>query len=783
MEKKHHFKNMFKKDLDSESRSRSNSHPHLPKLFHREKHKQQESDVLDTESKYGSESKYTSPSSQSLVLLLKRNDTNVAIQSHGPPGRVPVRRSESLNHFGPRRGPLPSISKHPTGLGGHHEKIKYNPYGINKLMLNQATHLALFYLKGGPESGGRIVANPVADPNDYLPEELKEDHINVLDDFEFETNDKKLGDGGSGEVCIVYLNTNKKKLYALKKFSLFPKETDEEFYKRAAKEYILSRKVSELRHVVNTIALLRIQSQGAITRGWGMIMDFCCGGDLFNMIVKPGWKRTLMSERYCIFKQLAYGLKFLHDSDIVHRDLKPENVLMDSHGLAKLCDFGVSDYGHEEPGNFDSPVKLSTAYVGSPPYSPPEVMKLKEVTLSDLKNWAYDPFKMDHWGLGMLLFCLVYSGVPFQQLSPNDNHFRDYKFNRDRYISNFPIFKNNEDYTKGPGSEFKWASQFHSAGAARVAWKLCDPSLTLRYTLKDLFRDPWFTGLEMCVYEHEDQHVDPFVFSHSSNHSVSGSRQSSRAPSRKNTVSSFHHTEEHDHAELHTPVRSMLDMAGVGALPSMPGNDTPITPGNESDNVSLKSNSLLTHIPLHLAYEDKPVRLQRNNSEVSVSLTSSGSSLPRMRSMLDVAASPDRALPRVAEDETEKVHAHTPSSQLPVVNEVCNAGEQSGAGEESKNGVEQEPGSEALEVKEAGNEALEVEVANPVEGKEHVSQLPSPAPDNKNGHAKFLYEEPLHETDDLRIDSSGCCELGYKLKKHHHLDVSNVQISGSKSRR
>lgn len=749
MEKKHHFRNIFKKDGDSESksresRSRSASHSHLPKIFHRDHHhdKQESTDQLDAESMS------TSMSKLSLVLLLKRNDTNAGMLAPVPAGRTPVRRAETLNHFGPKRGPLPTTK--PTGLG-HHEKIKYNPYGINKLLLNQATHLALFYLKGGPDSGGRIVANPVADPNDYLPDELKEDHINLLDDFEFENNDKKVGDGGSGDVRIVYLNTNKKKLYALKKFSLFLKESDDEFYKRAAKEYILSRKVSELRHVVNTIALLRIQSQGAMTRGWGMIMDYCGGGDLFNMIVKPGWKRTLLSERYCIFKQIAYGLKFLHDSDIVHRDLKPENILIDNNGVAKLCDFGVSDYGHEEPGNFNSEIKVSTAYVGSPPYSPPEVMKLKEVTLSDLKNWAYDPFKMDHWGLGMLLFCLVYSGVPFQQLSPNDHHFRDYKFNRDRYISNFPIFKNNEDYTKGPGSEFKWAAQFHSPGAARVAWKLCDPSLTLRYTLEDLFKDPWFTTLEMCVYEHLDQHVDPFMFSHHSSHSGAPSHQSSRAASRKNTITSYP-PEEPEAPDIHTPVRSMLDMAGVGAAPA--------TPTIDSDNVSIKSNSLLTHTPLRLAHEDKPFRLQRTNSEVSMNLNSSGSSVPKVRSMLDVGASPDRAaLPRVAEDEV----ANTSSSQLPIVEEDDIHGEQCNLGEEPELQVQQE--------------AIPPEV-------NLDSSIPTPSQTPAlEGHASFLYQEPLHDTDDLKIDSSGYCELGYKLKKHHHLDVSTVLISGSKSRR
>ncbi|SGZ47905.1 CIC11C00000000951 [Sungouiella intermedia] len=460
MEKKHHFRNIFKKDGDSESksresRSRSASHSHLPKIFHRDHHhdKQESTDQLDAESMS------TSMSKLSLVLLLKRNDTNAGMLAPVPAGRMPVRRAETLNHFGPKRGPLPTTK--PTGLG-HHEKIKYNPYGINKLLLNQATHLAL-------------------------------------------------------------------------------------------------------------------------------------------------------------------------------------------------------------------------------------------------------------------------------------------------YISNFPIFKNNEDYTKGPGSEFKWAAQFHSPGAARVAWKLCDPSLTLRYTLEDLFKDPWFTTLEMCVYEHLDQHVDPFMFSHHSSHSGAPSHQSSRAASRKNTITSYP-PEEPEAPDIHTPVRSMLDMAGVGAAPA--------TPTIDSDNVSIKSNSLLTHTPLRLAHEDKPFRLQRTNSEVSMNLNSSGSSVPKVRSMLDVGASPDRAaLPRVAEDEV----ANTSSSQLPIVEEDDIHGEQCNLGEEPELQVQQE--------------AIPPEV-------NLDSSIPTPSQTPAlEGHASFLYQEPLHDTDDLKIDSSGYCELGYKLKKHHHLDVSTVLISGSKSRR
>ncbi|OBA23664.1 kinase-like protein [Metschnikowia bicuspidata var. bicuspidata NRRL YB-4993] len=624
-----------------------------------------------------------------------------------------------MNHFD-----RPLASPAPNRKNSNHEKIVYNPFGLNKLN-STVQHLALFYLKGGPDQGCRTVANPVANPNDYLPEELQEDHINFLQDFQFENIDRTIGEGGSSDVRKVTLSSNKKKHYALKRLSLFNKELDEEFYRRAAKEYIISHKLSKLRHCVSTIALLRIQSQATITRGWGMIMEFCEGGDLFNTIIKPGWKRTPLNERYCIFKQIAHGLKFLHDNDIVHRDLKPENILLDRHGVAKLCDFGVSDFGHEEPGDFESPVKLSTAYVGSPPYSPPEVMHLKDCSPSEVKKNAYDPFKMDHWGLGMLLFCIVYSGVPFQQSSTSDVQFRDYKFSRDRYCSDNPGFKNNTDLSKGPGSEFKWAAQFQSSGAARVAWKLCDPSTIARYDLDLLFQDPWFHGLEMCLYEHPDQQVDPFVLP-----SASNSHQNSRAPSRKNTIMS--HQEDSDHSTPHTPVRSMLDLVGV------PEKDHGMS--SDQDAVSVHSNSSLSAIPLNIAHDDK---IPRKNSGMSLYLSSSNGSFTK----------PNLSLEPLKEVLT---HSETGVDQNTQKSETFGDSSETDVNEDMRqlNGENPEDASAA-------------DAHEPIKG--HALVLPD--------------EEPLRESKDLQLDANGVCELGYKIKRHHHLGVSNAVIGGGLQRR
>lgn len=722
-----------------------------------------------------------------------------------------------------------------------HEKIVYNPFGMNNKdqQVDNTPKSTSFYLTGGVDFE-RVVANPVKDPNDYLPEDLKQPHVNLFDCYEIEHQLKKLGDGGSSDVRIINAINHKKEVYALKKFTLLAKESDEEFYKRIIKEYILSKRIAKSRHVVDCIALVRIQSMGSLTRGWGMVMEFCQGGDLFNTIVKPGWKRLSLAERYCVFKQVAYGLKYLHDCDIVHRDLKPENVLIDANGICKLCDFGVSDYGHTVNRDFSSPVKLSTAYVGSPPYVPPEVMKLKELSSSELSKWAYDPFKMDCWALGMLLFCIAYAGVPFQRAINDDHGFRDYKFNYDRYCSGHPLFKTNNgcsngEFSKGPGSEFKWAAAFHSVGASRVAWKLCDPSVTNRYTLDLLFKDPWFTSLEMCVYENEDQDVCciPAHSDMATSHTHIGGTQNGSNPSTGgNSRTTSRRGTAHDTPVPQTPIRSMLDLtsldpkkkpissASAHLLQHIQGQETvPTTP--LKDNASIHSNGSLNFTPLHLKKDEadgelvnpKPVEEVENvapdngansqlpegttgsvpmsasssgSSETEIAKSNSNASLSNVANNANVIEPIEEELEADVEEEEQsesiaaQTQEHVVAASVPIVSATPVPLELPAQG--SIAGTIPTPSATPA------NETTASPISTGVHHGLPSTGLPPLATVHPVSNEPRHCEPQVFKSNGtlLKIGSDGSCELGYKLKKHHHLEVSSVaiqSISGSVRRR
>ncbi|CAM4206060.1 serine/threonine protein kinase [Paenibacillus alkaliterrae] len=98
--------------------------------------------------------------------------------------------------------------------------------------------------------------------------------------------------------------------------------------------------------------------------------------------------------------QLCSALRYLHGQDppIIHRDLKPSNVMVDSKGLVKLIDFGISRY-YKEGGSQDT-VQLGTVGFAAPEQG---------------GNNGQSDGRTDIYGLGALLYYMATGGTVFRR--------------------------------------------------------------------------------------------------------------------------------------------------------------------------------------------------------------------------------------------------------------------------------------------------------------------------------------------------------------------------------
>jgi protein-serine/threonine kinase len=186
---------------------------------------------------------------------------------------------------------------------------------------------------------------------------------------------KKCGEGVSAIVKVMHkVHGPRNELFAVKEFRKRGKnEVCEEYLEKVNSEFCISK---SLKHpnIVNTEDLCISSSNR-----WCHVMEYCSGGDLYNIIEKGFMRET---EKLCCYKQLLRGVAYLHDNGIAHRDLKPENLLVTVDGHLKITDFGVSEvFCGKHPGAADikcgidmSEIRLSKpGIVGSAPYISPEV--------------------------------------------------------------------------------------------------------------------------------------------------------------------------------------------------------------------------------------------------------------------------------------------------------------------------------------------------------------------------------------------------------------------------
>ena len=141
---------------------------------------------------------------------------------------------------------------------------------------------------------------------------------------------------------------------------------------------------------------MKIRHTSTATGGITVMKSYDC--DLFTHAIENR-KTFRKASAQKIFRQVCKGVKSLHRAGVAHMDLKPENILLDvDTQKVAICDFGSCVWMKNQRTNEVSGLR------GTKEYYAPELIE---------SEYCYDPFKVDSFSLGVLLFILHTGAFPY----------------------------------------------------------------------------------------------------------------------------------------------------------------------------------------------------------------------------------------------------------------------------------------------------------------------------------------------------------------------------------
>ncbi|KAF7138162.1 hypothetical protein RHSIM_Rhsim07G0078200 [Rhododendron simsii] len=189
------------------------------------------------------------------------------------------------------------------------------------------------------------------------------------------------------------------------------------------------RREAQTMSLIDHPNVIRAYCSFVVDRNLWVVMPFMAEGSclhLMKIAYPDGFEESAIGS---ILKETLKALEYLHEHGHIHRDVKAGNILLDSNGVVKLADFGVSacmfDKGDRQ--------RSRNTFVGTPCWMAPEVLQ---------PGSGYD-FKADIWSFGITALELAHGHAPFskyppmkvllmtiQNAPPGLDHDRDKKFSK-----------------------------------------------------------------------------------------------------------------------------------------------------------------------------------------------------------------------------------------------------------------------------------------------------------------------------------------------------------------
>lgn len=347
-----------------------------------------------------------------------------------------------------------------------------------------------------------------------------------------------------------------------------PKESNDSFVDRVLSEFLISSTLNS-KHIVKTVDLMITlpSPNDEINNNvkFSQVMECTSGGDLFTYLTTACNKKNVpvnymsLDEVDCFIRQIAKGLKYIHQHGVSHCDLKLENILLtyvrngseDVHLttlklILKISDFGKSSVVRTKWDKSEQYLLKKLGPIGSEPYMAPE-----EFYTSDQ---SYSLTKKDCWAFGIIVLVMFnirkhyYSGIgknTTESTINNTEMFEDYSSGylwqttevrnlkvskehkyKDKVFEEYcktRMFADYDDKTKewvvqkmgsfvpienlfktpldyDDSTESAEPNDIDDLGELRrwVLYKLLDVNPDTRMTIEHFLRSDWMTAVDMC---------------------------------------------------------------------------------------------------------------------------------------------------------------------------------------------------------------------------------------------------------------------------------------------